>query len=203
MKVRSIIIVISFIGLIMALYGCATAPQPQQQAQEEPDCGYPDTPMRKAPGWICDEPVPGIEVSAVGSFRKTKAGVQFQKTQAAAAARNQLAAQMKIHVKQLIKSYTETTGIGDSETVDTVSSDVSKQITSATLVGSKIFRSRTNPETKTMYVLVGLDAEKTKKTAEQAIKTSMNNKKALWQKFLAKQAQDELEAEVAKMTAGD
>jgi hypothetical protein len=48
-----------------------------------------------------------------------------------------------------------------------------------------------------MYVLVGLDAASVAKLTEAAVKTSMNNDRALWQKFQAGKAQDEMAAAIA------
>ncbi len=187
-------------ALSMLLVGCASQ---EQVAQEVPDCTFPDSPSLAAPTWVCDMPVEGVEVSAVGMFRKTKAGPQFQKTQATAAARNMLAAQMKVHVKQLVKNYSEVTGVGDEETVDTVSSDVSKQVTAATLYGSKVYKSRANPETGALYVLVGLDQNQAAAQATEALKTSYKNKKAQWQKFLAGKAHEDLDKEFEKIANQD
>ncbi len=188
------------LALAVIVAGCSgTQVAPQVVA----DCVFPDSPEIAAPNWVCDMPVDGITVSAVGSFRQTKAGVQFQKTQATAAARNALASQMKVHVKRLVKNFTSTTGVGDDETVDTVSSDVSKQITNETLFGSKAYRTRTNPSTRTLYVFVGMDPEQAAANAQQALKTSYKNKKAMWQRFLAKKAGAELDAEIDKIANQD
>ncbi len=179
----------------VALVGCSSQPVKQELAE----CVFPDSPKVEAPGWVCDMPVEGIEVSAVGSHRKTAAGHQFQKEQAAAAGRNELARQMQLHVKSLLKSYTETTGAGDSETVDTVSSSVSKQLTATTLLGSKIYRSITNPETGVLYVLMGLDKTNAAEVTQAALRSSYKNKKAAWDRFMAGKAHDELEAEFEKI----
>jgi len=187
------------LALGVLLSGCSSTPQ---VATVVPDCTFPDAPEVAAPSWICDAPVEGIDVSAVGSFRKTAAGVQFQKTQATANARNQLAANMKVHVKQLVKNYTEVTGVGDDETVDTVSSDVSKQITQETLFGTKVFRTRVSPN-GTMYVLVGMDSEGAAANAQAALMTSYKNKKAMWQKFMSDKAHNELEEEIEKIANQD
>ncbi len=187
------------LALGVLLSGCSSTPQ---VATAVPDCTFPDAPEVAAPSWICDAPVEGIDVSAVGSFRKTAAGVQFQKTQATANARNQLAANMKVHVKQLVKNYTEVTGVGDDETVDTVSSDVSKQITQETLFGTKVFRTRVSPN-GTMYVLVGMDSEGAAANAQAALMTSYKNKKAMWQKFMSDKAHNELEEEIEKIANQD
>ena len=63
-----------------------------------PDCTFPDAPAVAAPGWVCDEPVEGLAVSAVGSADKSGAGINFMKQQASAAARVQLAQMMKLWI---------------------------------------------------------------------------------------------------------
>ena len=183
------------VALALILSGCASTPPPQVVA----DCTFPDSPEVAAPDWVCGMPVVGIEVSAVGSFRKIGAGNQFQKTQATAAARNQLASQMKVHVKRLVKNYAETTGVGDDETVDAVSSDVSKQITNETLHSTKVFKIRVNPKTKVMYVLVGMDPTSAASNAQAALKTSYKNNQAMWQRLVAQKAHNELDAEIEKI----
>lgn len=164
------------------------------------ECAYPDSPKDSAPLWICDAPVEGVAVSAVGVADKSAAGVSFMKTMAAADARVKLAQQMKVHVNNMIKQYVETTGAGSSETVDKVNTSVSKLITSEELSGSRIFRTATSPK-GAMYVLLGLDPSVTREATEKAVKTSMKNDQALWQQFKAKKAQDEMAADIAKMAA--
>ena len=162
------------------------------------DCVFPDAPSEEAPGWICDQPVEGVEVSAVGVAEKSAAGHSFMKNMAATDARVQLAQAMKVHVQNMVKQYAETTGAADSETVDKVNTSVTKQITDETLVGTKIFKTRTSPN-GALYVLLGMDTSVVEKATENALKTSMNNDKALWQQFKAKKGQDELAEEIAKM----
>ncbi len=191
-------------GLVSVVtVGLLTGCMGGKQAMVVPDCTYPDSPEVAAPSWVCDAPVEGVEVSAVGSFRATKAGPAFQKTQATAAARNALAASMKVHVKQLVKNYVESTGVGDDETVDAVSSDVSKQVTNETLYGTKVFRTITNPQTRTMYVLVGMSPENSIRGAQEAMKTSYKNDKAMWQKFMSNKAHEDLDAEIEKIANQD
>jgi len=189
----------AYLAVAMVLSSCSSAPKVKEVA----DCTFPDSPEVAAPNWICDMPVDGVAVSAVGSFRATKAGVQFQKTQATAAARNALASRMAVRVKRLVKNYAEVTGVGEDETVDTVSSDVSKHVTNETLHGTKVFRTRVNPQTRTLYVLVGMDPEDAAASAQDALRTSYKNKKAMWQRFLAKKAGDELDAEIEKIAKQD
>lgn len=166
--------------------------------QAAPDCVFPDAPETVAPGWICDEPVEGVEVSAVGAAEKSAAGHSFMKNMAATDARVQLAQAMKVHVQNMVKQYAETTGAADSETVDKVNTSVTKQITDQTLAGTKIFKTRVSPN-GTLYVLLGMDASAAAQSTQNALRTSMNNDQALWQQFKAQKGQDELAAAIAGM----
>ena len=179
---------------VVLLAACASGPQPSAPAASAAvvaDCVYPDGSNEAAPGWICDEPVAGVSVSAVGVFGPTKAGVSFQKTQATADARGKLAEQFQVQVDKMVKSYFGTTGVGDAETVDSVSQSVLKTVSSETLYGSKVYKSRMGPD-GSMYVLVGLDEANTREAAAQAVENSMNKDQALWQEFKAQQGFDEM-----------
>lgn len=180
-------------AVALGVTACST-PAKKEVAAE---CVFPNS-EKAAPLWVCDGPVEGIAVAATGSAPKSAAGIDFMKQMAATSARTKLAQQMQVHVQNSIKQYAETTGVGDSETVDRVNTSTTKQITDQSLVGTKTVRSITGPD-GTMYVLVGLDDVSAQKLTESAIKTSMNNEKALWQKFQAGKAQDELAADIAKM----
>ena len=179
-------------AMVASLAACGTA----KKEEKVVECKF-DNSNTPAPGWICDEPVAGIAVSAVGRAEKTAAGVAFQRQMAATDARVQLAQAMRVQVQNMIKQYVETTGAADSETVDKVNTSVSKQITNEMLTGTKILKSTTGPD-GTVYMLVGLDPESAQKLAESAIKTSMNNERAAWQQFRAKKGQEELAEEIAK-----
>jgi hypothetical protein len=190
------LLIISIIALGVA--ACNTTPK-KEVKEVVADCVFPNS-DKAAPLWVCDAPVEGVAVGATGSSPKSAAGIDFMKQQAATSARVRLAQQMKVHVANSIKQYAETTGVGDTETVDKVNTATTKQITDETLVGTKIFRSAQGPD-GAMYVLVGIDEAATQKLTEVALKSSMNNERALWQKFQAGKAQDELAADIAKMKA--
>jgi len=184
------------VAMSALIAGCAGS------KEEVAECVFPDAPGTAAPGWVCDQPVEGVEISAVGSAQKSGAGHSFMKQMAATDARVQLAQRMKVEVRNMIKQYVETTGAADQETVDKAMTSVTKQITNETLVGTKIFKTRTSP-TGTLYVLLGMDPASVETAAENAIKTSMKNERALWQQFKAQKGQDELAAEIAKMKGGE
>lgn len=194
-KITNVVLVSA---VAMALAACTTAapPAPAAPPARVAECVFPNS-EKAAPLWVCDGPAEGVAVSSTGSHPKTAAGIDFQKTHAATAARVKLASAMKVRVTNMIKQYAETTGVGDKETVDAVYTSATKQITDETLVGSKIMRSAQGPD-GTMYVLVGLDETSAAKATEMVVKSSMNNEKALWQKFQAGKAQDELAADIAK-----
>lgn len=184
---------IAGVALSVLMVGCA-----EEKKEAVPDCVFPDAPGTAAPGWVCDEPVEGVEVSAVGSAQKSGGGHDFMKQMAATSARVQLAQNMKVQVRNMVKQYIETTGAADSETVDKVMTSVTKQITNETLVGSKIFKTRTSPN-GSLYVLLGMDEASVQKATQKAVKTSMKNERAMWQQFKASKSQDEMAAEISKM----
>ncbi|ADU66767.1 hypothetical protein LGV61_10180 [Desulfurispirillum indicum] len=169
-----------------------------KKAGEVLECTYPDAPTVQAPLWVCGYPVEGIEVSAVGSHPVSAAGVNFTQTMAEAAAMERLARSMQVHVAQRIQRYTETTGVGDAETVDTVNQSVSRLLTSQNLHGAKRYRIITSPA-NTTYVLMGLDAASLEELTRQTLQTSMNNDQAAWQQLRAQKAQEELLRELTTM----
>ncbi|MDO8988675.1 MAG: LPP20 family lipoprotein [Sideroxyarcus sp.] len=193
---RNILFVTFSAVALIGLSGCASAPAKVEPVAAVPSCMFPNS-REAAPGWVCDEPVDGVAVTAVGSAPKSQAGIAFVKQMAAADGRVQLAQMMRIQVTNMIKQYAETTGAADQATVDQVNSSVTKQITNETLVGTRLLKSVTGPD-GTLYVLVGLDAASAQQITEAAIKTSQNNDKAAWQQFRAQKGQDELAADIAK-----
>jgi hypothetical protein len=194
MNMRTGSLSISAVVMTLLLTACGS----DEVKQAAPDCVFPDAPNAAAPAWVCDEPVEGVAVSAVGVAEKSAAGHSFMKNMAATDARVQLAQAMKVHVQNMVKQYAETTGAADSETVDKVNTSVTKQITDETLVGTKIYKTRTSPN-GALYVLLGMDGSVAAAATENALKTSMNNDRALWQQFKAQKGQDELAASIANM----
>ena len=177
-------------AVVMGVAACA---KPKPKVAE---CTFPGS-TTEAPGWVCDQPVPGIAVGAVGSTQKSAAGMSFMREMASTSARAELARQMKVQVQGMIKQYAETTGAGDAETVDRVNTSVTKQITNESLAGTKIMRSIQAPD-GTLYVLVGLDESTRQALVKAAVNTSLNNERAAWQQFRAKKGFEELADDIAK-----
>lgn len=160
------------------------------------DCVFPNQSV--APGWVCDESVSGLGIQAVGTAEKSYAGHGYMKDMAQAAALSHLAEQFKVKVAKMVKQYIGTTGIGSTEAVDAAASSTIKMIAANTMEGAKVYKMRIGPEGR-MYVLVGLDAEKTKTLVEHAVKTSMKNERALWQEFKVQKSHDEMAAGITAM----
>jgi hypothetical protein len=181
-------------ALIVA--GCASDKEKGVKLTIE-DCYYPYSKV-EAPGWVCDQPVEGIEVSAVGSARKTAAGLDFMKDQAATSARVQLAKTLKVRVSSLVKQYAEVSG-GATESVDAASSSLNKVITDQNLSGSKLYRTAIGPD-GTLYALVGLDAKAAKAYTEEVLRTSMKQEKSAWVGLRnnTQQSEDELAKAIAE-----
>ena len=196
-----------FLAVLLSVNGCSSksaAPSGVAVAQPQPiiDCPYPDAPTIPAPTWICDEPIPGWQVTAVGSDNKSEAG-SVDKELAVAQARDELARSMRTHVKSMIKRFARKTGIGKKGTVDAMSEVVSRHLTKETLFGTKIVKSRTSPK-GTIYVAVGLDTRSVVDNAKEAIKkarSSMKNAEAEYQKMEAEKAMKELDEQVKDLNA--
>ena len=150
-----------------------------------------------APKWVLDPQVEG-GIAAVGIAAATPAGMSFQRTQALGNGRDELARQLELKVTNMLKDFTQTTGVGSAATVDKVASSVSKQIANQTLTGSKQ-KAMWIADDGELYILVVLDPTAVKKETENAVKSSFKNDNALWQQFQSKKAQDELSAEIDKM----
>ncbi len=157
--------------------------------------------MKGAPSWVLSPEVKGSKIAAVGSAKIGKAGLQFARTEALANARDELARMIEIRVKNMVKNFMQVTGVGDAETVDRVSVQVSKQVAYQTIRGSKqvaLWRSPCNE----LFVLVGVDPEMVKDFIKTQVETSLKNEQALWQLYQAKKAYQELDREIDKEFKG-
>lgn len=185
LKMKKLILAISVLALMLA--GCAKQEAKQQLA---------DPCFVGAPSWVLNPQVEGA-LAAVGSAQKSKAGMQFTRDAAMANARSEITRMIEVKVNTMMKDFTQTTGVGDAETVDKVTSSVSKQIASQTLQGTQQKDIWMSPCSE-LYVLVVLNPTKVAELTKQQVSTSLKNDQALWQQFQAKKAQDELDAAIDK-----
>lgn len=150
-----------------------------------------------APKWTCNPYLEGSIVALGVAPKNAGNDYGMQRAEAIAEGRTALANQLSVKVSTLFKSYKATTGSGTDATFDKSNSQVSKQLASQTLNGSRGVESWKS-NAGTLYVLVGLSNEPVKKQMENAVKTSFKNDKAMYQKFLASKANGELDAELEK-----
>lgn len=194
---------------IIALSSCSNnttqpAPQVSQMPQEDPNKCYRGIGQNRyiAPDWICNPYIDG-GISAIGISKATMVDESFMMTEAMADARDKIARQLETKVKNMFKKFTQVTGTGEDATVEKVATDVSKQVANQTLSGVKMHRSWQAPD-GTLYVWAVLDPQGVQQFKENTIqqmkkvKTSMGNKEALYQQFLAERAMKELDAEIDK-----
>jgi len=181
-----VVVVASF-----AMVGClGKGPESPQNQQAQNPCYV------GAPQWVL---MPEMEggLAAGGSAKIGPAGLSFAKTEAMAAARDAMARQISVKVKNMFKSFTQTTGVGDEQTVDKVAANVSKQVANQTLSGTKLKNTWISPCNE-LHVLVVMDPNVAAEATKKKTLTSLRNEKALWQQFLAKKAQNELDQEIEK-----
>ena len=189
------LLTLTFMATFTLVSACSTTDKNETvQLEAAPDCLFQDG-KTAAPMWVCGSPVEGYAASAVGSWAKSSAGQGFMKQQASAQARVELAQSIRTQVSNQIKQFSETTGAGLSETVDQVVSSVTNNITDESIMGSRILRHTNGPDGE-IYVLVVVDEANLVAMSQEAIATSMNNDKALWQKVMADKAHKDFAKEL-------
>lgn len=178
-------------AVMIGFTGCSSKVESISQASKEIKNELSD-----APKWVLtQENEKGINTA--GSAKIGKAGMQFAITEAEANARDQMARQMQVKVANMVKNFTQQTGVGDGQTVDKVVSSVSKQVTQQELIGTQRKDMWISPSGE-LWVLMSM-SEQSVSAVKNAVKSSFKNDDALYQQVLAKQAQDELDTELEKI----
>lgn len=174
------------------LAGCSSTPSAVDSSSKMSD------EFKDAPEWVVKEgsSIEGA-LAAVGSSKIGDAGIGFARTNAKTMARDELARQMELKVKTLVKNFTQEIGVKEDQTVDRVSVQVSKQVAKQTLSGARPQNSWISPS-DTVYSLVALDHDSVKSYIKESVETSLKNEKALWQKFQADKGWEELDKEIEK-----
>ena len=183
-----------FVVLVLSLAAAGCGSKAPTASTVEQNAPAVNACLAGAPDWVMAGGAEG-GVSAVGAARIGKAGLNFARTEALANGRDEIARTLSLKVNNMFKSFTQSTGIGNEETVDKVAANVSKQVASQVLSGSKQAGSWVSPCNE-LYLLVGLDAEMARAAIKEQSLSSFQNDKALWQQFQAKKAQDELDAAI-------
>ena len=173
--------------LAILVFGCSS----KNRSETAMSAQYKD-----APEWVfhADAQPP---MAAVGMARIGKAGLGFARNAALADGRDQLARQMEVKVKNMVKQFTRATGSEGAETVDTVSEQVSRQVSHQTLAGSRM-KAMWRAPTEELFVLVVIDANRVLPVVRDAMESSMKNQEALWQQFQGMKAQEALDFEIER-----
>lgn len=188
-KITHFLVILALSSILCA--GCGSTPK--ETKIESPGLA---SELANAPQWVLQPSVNGI-LSSVGSAKVGKAGMQFARTESLANGRDELGRMINVKVKNLVGNFTQVTGIGDDQTVDKVSSQTSKQVTNQFLNGSRQKDMWISPSGE-LYTLVILDTAAVRDAVKESVMTSYQNEKALWQKFQAKKAYEELDKEIEK-----
>ena len=149
-----------------------------------------------APRWTC---IPIIEdyYAGVGVAEKSAAGMGFMRRVAMANARPNLAQQIQTQVKDKMELFTRATGNGNAETVDKVSTAVTKQVAKVDLKGSKAI-DMWNAPSGAIYMLVTVPESTVNQEVKKAVNeasSSFKDNNALRQQFQSKQALENLDKE--------
>ena len=160
-------------------------------------CVFPDSPRESAPLWVCSKQAPGVALAAVGSHRKSKAGVQFTKDQAVASARVALVQSMTQQLGRKLRGYAAQQKLGGAA-ANKLITPAFEQLTRQSLVGSRIVQQATSRK-GTIYVLVGIDPEQASQATRDIVKGAAGQEPALWQPVKGKQSAEELASAVAAL----
>jgi len=185
---------IALLGLLAAVItGCA-----DKEAEVKPEEGYKATFECKqenvlAPRWTCIPEVEGF-YAGVGMAEKSAAGMAHMRRVAVMNGRSDLSQQIETKVKDKMEGFTKATGIGAGESVDMVTTAVTKQVAQVDLTGSKAI-DMWNAPSGAIYMLVTVPEADVNKVVKETVKSSFNNDDARWQQFQSEQALQGLDAE--------
>jgi hypothetical protein len=149
-----------------------------------------------APKWTCIPDVTGY-YAGVGVAEKSLAGVAHMRKVALMNGRSDLAQQIKSQVKDKMEGFTKATGNGSAETVDSVTTSVTKQLAKVDLKGSKAV-DMWNAPSGAIYMLVTVPEATVNQVVKKAVKeasSSFKNDDARWQQFQSEQALESLDKE--------
>ena len=195
---------IASLGLLLSACGSTTDDEKDQVMTNTPTtpieanwCKFDDG-VTNAPAFFCDGIIDGFVVTGRGQYEKSAAGKNFMYAQAALAARAELAQSVRAEISDMVKSYLETTGVSDAESIDKVASVTSESLAGESLEGARIIRRITGPQGE-VYVWVAIDENNLVAKSQKAIRTSMANEEALWQQFKGDKSHEEMADKIEEL----
>ncbi len=181
-------------GVCIGVCGCGPKPQPKQTVSF-PWMDFCNK-YRNMEGGIA-----ACKCNPAASYEE----VTIAQDEAIADARSELARQLGLRVKTMVKRYKSRTIANEKRAIGSTFEEVAKQVANQYLRGSRVLASKTfqTPNGKLMVcAAVGLQPEKVKEMistiAKQAGLTNPRDEDILYQEFKAYKAQQELERETSK-----
>jgi hypothetical protein len=150
-----------------------------------------------APEWVLSGSDEDVEemFSAVGSALIGKGGMQFARTEAMSHGRSELARQVSVKVRGLVNSFSQQIGVGNNQTLDAFSKQVSKLVTDETLAGSRQQDIWISPSSE-VNVLMVLDKTAVQESVKRQVIRGYQQNSAQWQAFQAQNGNEELDREI-------
>jgi len=187
MKNRFPVLVIALAVLLLTAVGCGRSiKQIDNEAMEKE--------FEHAPEWVLSGS-PEDAFAAVGSAHVGKGGMQFARTEAMSHGRSELARQVEVKVKGLVNNFSQQIGVGNDQTLDAFSKQVSKLVTDETLSGSRQKDLWISPSSD-VYVLMVLDEADVQASIKRQVIHSYQKDSARWQAFQAANGNEELDREI-------
>ena len=151
---------------------------------------------RQGPSWLYDQTAKNGMLRSSGSALPNIANdYNIQRLQANARASDAMARQIELRVKQLVKDFVDTTGHAKKSTIALQFSSVTKQVVQLSLKGATQKDLWVDEKTNQMHVLLVLDTKSVDKfLSESSTKKIFKSEYSDWQRFLSKQAHDELKS---------
>ena len=199
--IKSLLLTVIAALTVLTLTSCSDEPKPTQKekvtkAKSVNNFGCKQENVT-APKWTC---IPMVDnfYAGVGIAPKSAAGMGHMRRVALANGRSDLVQQIESQVKDKVEVFTQTTGNGTQETVDQVTTAVSKQLSQVNLQNSKGVDMWSAPS-GALYMLVTVPASSINKNVKESVKetidSSYKDDNARWQQFKSQEALDSLDKE--------
>jgi hypothetical protein len=179
-------------------------PAPVQQQQQQQQVNNNPTPTNVPEWYLNPEPYVIKNYGKEGSFfygvgQSTQPIASLAKKTADSRARDEVSQQVGIEVKSKVQDYMAASGGGENPGVVQFAEAVSKQISSAGLVGAKTVKRGVSPDGKTYFALVIYSLNEAQRLAAKSItqtKSSFKgNEDAMFSEWKARKAFDELDGD--------
>ena len=183
---KKILLLFTITLLVFAAVGCGSAPDPKPEPDEKPQ---PQS-MADVPDFFLMPPTAEDAFYGVGVAKMSS--LDMSRTMSISRARDDIARQVNLQVKNAITDYAQEAGADSSQTLKFVET-VSRQIAEAKLQGAKP-KEMYAAKDGTIYALVEYRLDNFKEDAAEVFK---RNEEAAFSEFKAAQALEKLNFEIS------